>query len=65
MEGYKVRIRVGRQLQRDFGIGKTKKPYKTRKGAEKRMQGLEKAYKLGKGYKKGTPEAKCSIVRVG
>jgi len=56
-KGYKVRVYVNRDLQRDFGKGETKEPYRTREGAEKRMTQLKK--KFGR----QVPEAKYSIVR--
>jgi hypothetical protein len=55
-KGYKVRVYVDRQLQRDFGKGETKHPYKTREGAEVRMQELKRRFKRVK-------EATFSVVR--
>jgi hypothetical protein len=44
-KGYKVRVYVDRQLQRDFGKGETKHPYATREGAEKRMEQLKRRFR--------------------
>jgi hypothetical protein len=58
--GYKVRVHINRDLGNDFGIGQTKKPYKSREGAEKRAKALRRQYSDLLSKYRG---AKVSIIR--